>query len=230
MAFDRAAIRGLYGRRAGRYDRALWLFRLAGFRFDRYRRLTVGSLGLRPGDTVVDLACGTGLNFPLLEEAVGPAGRILGVDLTHAMLARARERVRDAGWTNVELVQADLATYAPPAGIAGALSTFAITLVSEYDAVIARAAAALRPRGRLAIFDFREPTSWPRWLVGFAAWVNRPFGVTLDLAERHPWESVARHLDQVLHRELYFGALYLSVGERAGAEPTILHQGGDRRR
>lgn len=214
MAFARATIRDLYRRRAGRYDRALWIFRLAGFRFDRYRRLTVGALGLRPGDTVVDLACGTGLNFPLLEEAVGPSGSILGVDLTDAMLARARERVRAAEWTNVELVQADLATYDPPDGIAGALSTFAITLVPEYDAVIARTAAALRPGGRLAIFDFKEPERWPRWLVRFAAWSNRPFGVTLDLADRHPWESLRRHLGEIDHRELYFGALYLSVGEQ----------------
>ena len=230
MALDRTAIRDLYRRRAERYDQALWLFRLAGFRFDRYRRLTVHSLGLRQGDTVVDLACGTGLNFPLLEAAVGPSGTVLGVDLTAAMLEQAGERASAEGWTNVELVHADLAAYDPPAGIGGALSTFAITLVPEYDQVIARCAAALRPGGRLAIFDFKEPPSWPRWLVRFAAWANRPFGVTLDLADRHPWESVRRHLSEVEHRELYFGALYLSVGERAGAESEILGEGVERRR
>jgi demethylmenaquinone methyltransferase/2-methoxy-6-polyprenyl-1,4-benzoquinol methylase len=215
MAFDREAVRHLYRRRAGRYDRAVWLFRLAGFRFDRYRRLTVAGLGLTPGNTVVDLGCGTGLNFPLLEEAVGPSGRIVGVDLTDAMLERAHERVRAAGWANVELVQADLAGYAPPGGAAGILSTFAIALVPEYDAVIARCAAALRPGGRLAIFDLKEPEGWPRWLVQVAAWANRPFGVTLDLADRHPWKSVRRHLAEREYRELYFGALYLSVGQQA---------------
>jgi len=214
VPLDREALRALYRRRAGRYDLSLWWFALAGFRLDRYRRLTVAALGLRPGDTVVELACGTGLNFPLLEQAVGPNGRIVGVDLTDRMLEQARARASAAGWKNVELVQSDLAAYEPPAGLAGALSTFAITLVPEYDAVIARVAASLRPGGRLAIFDFKEPTAWPRWLVRFAAWANRPFGVTLDLAERHPWESVERHLGEIEHRELYFGALYLSVGER----------------
>jgi len=214
MAFDRDALRNLYRRRARRYDASLWWFRLAGFQFGRYRRMTVDALGLAPGDTVVDLACGTGLNFPLLEKRIGPSGRLIGVDLTDAMLERARERVRVEGWANVDLVQADLAAYQPPGDLAGALSTFAITLVPEHDAVIARAAGALRPGGRLAIFDFKEPASWPRWLVRVAARVNRPFGVTLDLADRHPWESVTRHLDGVGLRELYFGALYLSVGER----------------
>ena len=217
MAFDRDAIRELYRRRAGRYDRSLWLFRLAGFRFSRYRRSTVSSLGLGPGDTVVDLGCGTGLNFALLEEAVGPTGTIVGVDLTDAMLERARVRVRSQGWSNVELTRGDLAEYMPPEGIAGALSTFAITLVPEYDQVIAHCAAALRPGGRLAICDFKEPPGWPHWLVRLFAWFNRPFGVTLDLATRHPWESVRRHLDEVQYRKLYFGALYLTVGERPDA-------------
>ena len=165
MAFDRDAIRALYHRRAGRYDRSLWLFRLAGFRFGRYRRSTVSSLGLDRGGTVVDLGCGTGLNFRLLEEAVGPTGTIVGIDLTDAMLDRARARVRSAGWKNVELVRADLAEYTPPEGIAGALSTFAITLVPEYDQVIAHCAAALCPGGLLAICDFKEPPGWPHWLV-----------------------------------------------------------------
>lgn len=214
MAFDRDEIRRLYRRRAPAYDRSLWLFRLAGFRFERYRRAAVSGLGLGLGDTVIDLGCGTGLNFPLLEEAVGPGGTVIGVDLTDAMLDQARERVRSAGWTNVELVRADLAEYVPPEGIDGALSTFAITLLPEYDQVIARCAAALRPGGRLAIFDFKEPPRWPRWLVRVGAWLNRPFGVTLDLAGRHPWESVRRHLGEVDHREFYFGALYLAVGQR----------------
>jgi demethylmenaquinone methyltransferase/2-methoxy-6-polyprenyl-1,4-benzoquinol methylase len=217
VAFDRDAIRALYHRRAGRYDRSLWLFRLAGFRFGRYRRSTVSSLGLDRGGTVVDLGCGTGLNFRLLEEAVGPTGTTVGIDLTDAMLDRARARVRSAGWKNVELVRADLAEYTPPEGIAGALSTFAITLVPEYDQVIAHCAAALCPGRLLAICDFKEPPGWPHWLVRLFAWFNRPFGVTLDLATRHPWESMRRYLDEVQYREQYFGALYLTVGERPDA-------------
>jgi len=61
------------------------------------------------GDTVIDMACGTGLNFSLLQKAVGPGGRIVGVDLTDAMLARAQDRIKANGWSNVSLVQADAA-------------------------------------------------------------------------------------------------------------------------
>ncbi len=219
MTLGKNDTRDLYRRRARRYDLAVQLYRLAGFRVSRYREDTVAALALRQGDTVIDLACGTGLNFRLLETAVGGGGRILGVDLTDAMLDQARERVREAGWGNVELIQSDLAEYEFPSGVAGVLSTLAITLVPEYDEVIRRGAKALRPRGRLAVFDLKRPEGWPEFLVRFAAWANSPFGVSLELEDRHPWESIRRHLKEVLFREYYFGALYLSVGEAPEEEP-----------
>jgi ubiquinone/menaquinone biosynthesis C-methylase UbiE len=207
-------MRALYRRRAKRYDAALWLYRAAGFHISQYRRLTVNGLALRTGATVVDLGCGTGLNFPLLQEAVGNGGRIIGVDLTDAMLEQAAQRIQKAGWQNVRLVQADMASYEFEAGLDGIVSTLAITLVPEYDAVIRRGASALRHGGRLAVLDLKRPRQWPEWLVRVGAWVNSPYGVTLELATRHPWESIRRHLHEVEFREFYFGALYLSVGDR----------------
>lgn len=220
MLLGKTETRDLYRKRAGRYDLAFWIYRALGFRIDHYRGEMVGALELRSGDTAVDLGCGTGLNLPLLREAVGPGGRVIGVDLTDAMLDVARSRVEEEGWRNVELVQADLAEYRLPEGAGGVTSTLAITLVPEYDAVIEGAAAALRPAGRLAVLDFREPEDWPDWLIRLAAWANRPYGVSLELANRHPWESVRRHLRETAYREYYFGALYLSVGERPELRPS----------
>ncbi|HZD06099.1 MAG TPA: methyltransferase domain-containing protein, partial [Longimicrobiales bacterium] len=153
-------------------------------------------------------------NLPLLVDAVGPEGRVIGVDLTDAMLEKARERVAAAGWANVELVESDAAAFDFPSGTGGVLSMLALTLVPEYDDIVRRGAEALRPGGRIAIFDMKEPASWPRWLVRLVAWLNRPFGVSMDLADRHPWESVRGYLREIDFRELHGGALYLSVGER----------------
>ena len=61
------------------------------------RRETIGSLHLQPGQTVLDVACGTGRNFPLILEKIGPSGKLVGVDYTAAMLDRARERVKREG-------------------------------------------------------------------------------------------------------------------------------------
>lgn len=217
MLLTKDETRDLYRKRAKRYDLALWVYRACGFRIDSYREKTVAALALEPGDTVVDLGCGTGLNLQFLQAAVGPSGRVIGVDLTDAMLAEARKRADSAGWRNVELIQADLAEYVFPEGSHGILSTLALTLVPEYERVIRAASLSLGAGGRLAIMDMKEPDGWPKWLVRFAAWLNRPYGVSLELADRHLWETVREFMREVEYREFYFGALYLSVGEAVPA-------------
>ncbi len=214
MALSKQEIRDLYIKRAKRYDLGLKFYGLFGFRLDWYRRLAVESLSLHAGDTVIDLACGTGLNFEHLQRAVGEKGRIIGVDLTNSMLDQARQRVAANGWLNVDLIQADLAEYSFPTEVAGIMSSYAITLVPEFDSVIRRGAEALQPNGRLAILDFKKPDHWPEWLIRLGAWLYKPYGVSLELAVRHPWESVDRYLHQVIFREFYLGGLYLSVGQR----------------
>lgn len=102
---------------------------LSPFGYRSYRKRAIAAMNLQPGDTVVDLGCGTGLNFSLLEKAIGADGKIIGVDLTNAMLGQARKRLESNAWTNVELVQSDAADYSFPAGVDGILSTWALTLV-----------------------------------------------------------------------------------------------------
>lgn len=216
MALDKQQLRRLYRRRAPRYDFTANLYYLLGFREWAYRKRAVRALALDEGDTVVEIGCGTGLNLSLLRRAVGPGGRIIGVDMTEAMLDRAAERIERHEWRNVELVHSDAATYEFPADLAGILSTFALTLVPEYDAVIRRGAEALRPGGRWAILDLRIPDGWSARLLPFLLPLFRPFGVTRDLADRRLWESLQSHLDPVEMTAGYFGYVYLAVGRNAG--------------
>jgi ubiquinone/menaquinone biosynthesis C-methylase UbiE len=72
---------------------------------ERYRRRAIERPWLEPGDSVLDVACGTGANFPLLLDHVGPAGRVVGVDLSPDVLAIAMEGVRRVGsgaWQDAE--------------------------------------------------------------------------------------------------------------------------------
>ncbi|MCK4975427.1 MAG: methyltransferase domain-containing protein [Anaerolineales bacterium] len=215
MALNKHETRNLYRKRARRYDLSVQIYRLFGFDLRRYQQDTIASLALGPGDLVVELGCGTGLNFEYIQRRIGPKGKIIGVDLTDSMLDVARTRVAKEGWANVELVQADVAEWDMPRDVDGVFSTLALTLVPEYDDVIEKASRALRTGGRLAVFDMKEPARWPYWLVRFAAWLNKPYGVSLELTERHPWESIRRYLTEIEFREYYFGALYLCVGEKS---------------
>jgi len=121
----------------------------------------VEDLRLDAGDAVVEIGCGTGLNFPLLQEKIGPAGQIIGVDLTPAMLKKARLRVQHRGWPNVTFVNEDAAAFSFPSSVDDVFSTFAPTLVPEYDAVIRNAAAALAPGKRMVVLDFKRSDRWP---------------------------------------------------------------------
>jgi ubiquinone/menaquinone biosynthesis C-methylase UbiE len=108
---SKAEVADLYRKRAKRYDFTANLYYLIGLREWAYRKQAVEALNLQRGDTVVEIGCGTGLNFSLLRQAIGPEGRIIGVDLTAAMLDQARQRVAENGWSNVELVQSDAALF-----------------------------------------------------------------------------------------------------------------------
>jgi demethylmenaquinone methyltransferase/2-methoxy-6-polyprenyl-1,4-benzoquinol methylase len=210
-------ILGLYRRRAARYDFSANLYYLLGVREQAYRRKAAKALQLEPGDTVVELGCGTGLNFPLLMRQIGPEGRLIGVDLTDRMLSQARRRIQRKGWTNVELVQSDAAKYEFPRGVNGILSSFALTLVPEFDHIIRDGAEALSPGGRWVILDFKRPERWPMWLVRLAVLITQPFGVSLELTDRHPWESVERYLMDTSLEEFYGGCVYISSGRAPAA-------------
>src|SRR6516165_7731109 len=111
MPLNEQELVDVYRKRAKRYDFTAQLYYLMGFREWAYREKAVEALALKRGDAVVEIGCGTGLNFGLLENEIGREGKIVGVDLTDAMLGGAQERIHRNGWSNVELVQSDAATF-----------------------------------------------------------------------------------------------------------------------
>jgi len=181
----------------------------------RHRELAVRGLQLQPEDVVVDLCCGTGLNFALLHDAVGARGRIIGVDLSPDMLDRARRRADRKGYDNVELVRADVASYAFPPGVDSVISTYGLEMVPEYDDIIRRAATALPGGARLSVYGLKHPDHWPRAVLKLAILAAKPFGVSREYESFRPYESVRRHLLEADYREFLKGAAYLSVGERS---------------
>ena len=197
-----------YRKKAKHYNVTSRLYPFPGYPQQAQRRRAIKTLGLRPGDTVVDVACGTGQNFPFLERIIGPSGRIVGVDLTDAMLAQAQERVEQNGWRNVSLVQADAAAFDFPDEVDAVLSTFALTQVTGCAEVIAHGAAALRPGARWTVLDLKLPDSAPRRVA--------QLGISADWIERRPWEEIrgamVAELADLSWTELLLGTAFLAVG------------------
>jgi demethylmenaquinone methyltransferase/2-methoxy-6-polyprenyl-1,4-benzoquinol methylase len=212
MALTKDTIRDLYRRRAGWYDFSANAYYLIGFREAKYRKMAVSELALEFGDTVVEIGCGTGLNFNYLLQSIGDSGHLVGVDLTDAMLEIAKSRIERNGWKNVQLVLSDAAKYVFPPKTKGVISTFALTLVPEYEAIIERAANSLVSGGRFVILDFKKPERWPLCVAKIGVAITKPFGVSLDLAERKPWEAMNKHFKNVTMTEIYGGFVYIAVG------------------
>jgi ubiquinone/menaquinone biosynthesis C-methylase UbiE len=207
-----------YRKKAKHYDVTSRLYPAPGYPQRAQRRRTVQALGLRPGDSVVDIACGTGLNFPLIEEVIGPGGRIVGVDLTDAMLAHAQARIETNGWSNVSLVQADAADFGFPAEVDAILSTYALSQVPECAEVIAHGAAALSSGGRWAVLDLKVPGNTPGWVAQLGTAMVRPFASIDEWVTRRPWEviraAMQEELADVSWTELFFGTAFLAAGRR----------------
>lgn len=176
----------------------------------RLRRQTIDCLHLQPGQTVLDIACGTGRNFPLILEKIGPTGRLVGMDYTIAMLARARERVEREGWENVELIQGDAARIDLKQRFEAALCTLAIGVIPDYRGALARMAAHVKPGRWLAIGDAKRSSRW----------YGRPFNWLADLLgygaaevmSRRPWELLRETLGDFTYEEWFSGFFYVAAG------------------
>lgn len=209
----REEIHDIYQKRAAIYELAVYGCYLLGFPIGRYRRLAIQALDPAPGHTIVEIGCGTGMNFPLLQAKVGPTGKILGVDISEAMLERAKKRIDEAGWKNVDLVLASAADYRFPERVDGILATGVLTYEPDYDKVIERGTKALITGRRWVVFDYKMPTGWFRHLVPLFVWIFSSFGISMELVERAPWQSIKRHLRNPRIEEFYFGLLFIASGE-----------------
>jgi ubiquinone/menaquinone biosynthesis C-methylase UbiE len=222
----------VYRKKAKHYDLTSRLYPAPGYPQRAQRLRAVEALGLRAGDSVIDIACGTGLNFPLIEEAIGPDGRIVGVDLTDAMLTQAQDRIQTNGWSNISLVQSDAADFDFPTEVDAILSTYALTQVPGCAEVIARGAAALSAGGRWVVLDLKVPDNTPRWLTQLGTATVRPFAAIDEWTMRRPWQTIRAAMQQQLAdvswTELFFGTAFLAAGTRdpqtIDTQPRHSHQ------
>ena len=199
------------------YDRVgrrwAWnLVSLAGFQGweSSIRKRTVQHLRLRPGDAVLDVACGRGSNFPYLEDAVGSDGRIVGVDYSAQMLGGAEDRVAKSRWTNVGLVQKDAAEIGYNGSFDGGLCTIALTVIPDWHRALEAMIAAVRPGKRIVVMDGCRPSGLARLGTPYAQFFSRIVAADLD---RDVIGECRRLLTNTEEERRMFGAYFIISGE-----------------
>lgn len=202
------AARTLYGWRATSYE-----LQLAPYEF--IRRMAVDHLQLRPGDCVLDLGCGTGMSLPLLLDAVGPAGRVVAVDLSPEMLAVARCRVQREGWANVALCCAPVEEAALPRLADAAFFHFTHDILQSAPA-LDHVLAHLRPGARIVATGLK-------WTApGLAPW-NLLVGLHMAQSVTHyeglaaPWQPLLERGVPLEVDTMMMGTIFVARGRLVGA-------------
>lgn len=204
---DRGFALEQYRLRAGVYDSELAVF-------EPLRREAVASLQLVPGASVLDVGCGTGLSLPLLAEAVGPQGRIVGIEQCPEMLAKARQRLEKVGPCEVALINAPVESAHWTGQADAALFHFTHDVLRRPEA-IAHVLHHLKPGARVVAtgLQWADPWAWP---VNLFVWGAALRSVsTLDgLVE--PWSGLAAHMPELEVRSTWMGGVFMASGTWPG--------------
>lgn len=174
------------------------------------RTRTVEKLALRPGERVLDVACGTGLSLGLLRDAVGSDGEVVGIELSPEMIEIAQQRVAGAGWNNVTLIESTMESAEIPGSFDAVLLHFTHDVMRSPEA-LARIFGVVRPDARVAFAGMKYA---PWWLAPLNLVVRiqaRPYMTTFDgLAE--PWDLTLPYLKSFDWGTVLFGTGYIGWG------------------
>ena len=208
-----------YQSSARHYDKFInlytFLWRTFGFRYDQWRKQAIDELNLIKGQNVVDLGCGTGLNFLHLEKVLGPSGHIYGVDISPKMLGEANKKIDKNGWNNISLIKSDFNKFKFPEKVDAVISTYSIGLSIQYEDVIQNSFQHLKYGGKLVILGFKNQNLsigakmfLPFWLSCVKDYSSRSFRKELT----NPGDFVSKIFPKNKLIEFYGGLVFLSIG------------------
>jgi SAM-dependent methyltransferase len=164
---------------------------------------------LKPGETVLDLGSGGGIDVLLSARRVGPNGKAYGLDMTDEMLSLARENQRQSGVQNVEFLKGEIENIPlPDNSVDVIISNCVINLSADKDSVLREAFRVLKPGGRFAVSDVV--------VLG---------DIPADI--RRNMELWAGCVAGALHRDEYLMKLANAGFEKMNVEPTRIYQGQD---
>ncbi|XAS66988.1 class I SAM-dependent methyltransferase [Micrococcaceae bacterium Sec5.7] len=186
------------------------------------RVLGIDALAPTAGQQVLDIGCGTGLNFPLLQERIGASGTIVGIDRSAEMLHQARRRAQARGWENVILLQTDMVLLDPRSIAAriqesggaavsdAALATYSLSLMADREQAWTNMTGLLSADARVGVVDMQDPVGWAKWLTPLARLACALGGSDRTAA---PWQAVEERCVDVVRASARGGHLQIRAGK-----------------
>lgn len=188
-----------------------WVYDFTRWTILHGRRRAVEQLALAPGDRVLEVGCGTGLNFSLVMDKLDPQrGRLTGLDFSSDMLRVAQRRTAARGWTTVDLLEADATTLNLDRRFDAILFAYSLTMIPDWRRALERAVAHLAPGGRLVVLDFCHFRGWGPLSPLMRGWLRANHVDTLQ-----PYSDVMRELLPSTRVGYWLGGYnFTAVGQR----------------
>jgi S-adenosylmethionine-diacylgycerolhomoserine-N-methlytransferase len=195
-----------YRIQSGIYDASRWTF-LYG------RNRVVECLRIEPGERVLEIGCGTGKNFDMIQQCLHGTGELTGVDCSAPMLRKASEKVRANGWKNVLLIDHEYgAESIRPGGFDVVLMSYSLSMIPHWQTALACAQVELRPGGRIGVVDFCKPAESSKlfsdWLAVNHVRTDQPY-------EQRLLETFQKRTHLRYNAWAGLWSFYMFVGERS---------------
>ncbi|MGB2752255.1 MAG: class I SAM-dependent methyltransferase [Pyrinomonadaceae bacterium] len=178
------------------------------------RRKAVASLSLPQGGRVLDVGCGPGGSFPFLVEAVGPQGKVVGIEISPLHSELAADRIAANGWTNVEVITKP-AKDAELKGSFDGLLMFAAPDVYGSETELSNLIPHLTPNARVAAFGAKlAGRGFGRLLNPIIRALYKLSFSTTPPPSLEPWQTLSGHFEDLEITEYFFGLMFLVTGKR----------------
>jgi len=204
-----------YNRSSKKYDFIVNLFQAGRDNAHRTKALKIA--GLKKGDTVLDLCCGSGLSLKAIQSIIGSGGKIIAVDANDKMLALAKKRAEKNNWNNIQFIQSDIEKLELKGKI-----DFAFFALCWYDkkqntAWTNKVSQLMdKKNGTLCFLDYKLPENGLRFIITpliwiLVKWLGEAYG--LEDLKWNPKEEIGALLKDPKYVEYYFGCLFTISGK-----------------
>jgi ubiquinone/menaquinone biosynthesis C-methylase UbiE len=199
------AVQSFYRYHAYVYDWTRWMI-LHG------RKHAIARLQLRPDSEILEVGCGTGLNFRYTLDRLDPVqGRLVALDFSSDMLRQAQKRLATHGWQNVQLIECDATKLDLPRRFDAILFAYSLTMIPNWSLALDRAYEHLEPGGRFVVLDFGRFHRWGPLAPLMRGWLRLNHVQTL-----RPYEEKLRKMFPNLDVHHWLGGYnFTAVGVRS---------------